>query len=187
MFTDKELNSNCVISSERGLQTSRLGSLILSDNMTRVDAMWWGKPVSCAYFPKTAKTWRNAAASMIVGQPIFGNAVLLGVQSEEIARAQAQPRAWANVASLLPKTVSLDEVAIARIAQEQADRDAAWSNYKQRRLSRRRGVNRDTATIDLSSGEVIAELTPEEQASQDAADAAFATWAIDEEFTTVED
>jgi hypothetical protein len=181
MFSSQELENLCTVSSERGMQHAPLNRVKISVNMARITTTWLGREVSCAHFPKTRSTWTNGPASFVMGQAIRGNAVLLGVSPDDIIHEQSRPKTWASLARQLPKTVELDDRAKQRIAQEQLDRSTAWREYYQRKAARRRGVNRDTATINLSTGEVVGEMTDAERQAAEEADAAFAEWNVEEE------
>jgi hypothetical protein len=150
------------------MQYTRLDKVKLSTSMSRIDATWQGRAVSCAHFPATKSNWINSAATMIAGQAIRGNAVIIG------------PKTWASLARQLPKTVELDDRARARRAAEQAERSELWREYYQRKANRKRFLNRDTANIDLVTGEVVGEMSAAEQQAHDEADAAFAEWNVED-------
>ena len=181
MFSTQELQNNCIVSSELGMQFTPLNKVKLSASMQRVNTTWQGRAVTYAFFPQSRSTWTNTHATLVAGVTIRGNAILVGVTTDEIFAAQTPVKSWASLASKFPKVVPLDALARNRLAREHMDRLTAWREYYQRKADRRKNVNYNTATVNLRTGEVLGELTEAEQLAADAADAAFAEWNVEED------
>jgi hypothetical protein len=179
LFTAAELDQDCVVSSQRGMQLNKLNKISLSVRMTRINRVWLGRNVSVAHFPDSTKEV-NATATFVAGCTVRGNAIIVGCTVEQILAEQNRPKSWANLASALPKTVELDDRARARQAQEAAERQGAWNDYYRRKQERKRHVNMDRAMVNLKTGEVLTEMTAAEQEAADLTDAAFAEWQIEE-------
>lgn len=180
LFTPAEMQRDCVVSSSRGMQPNKLNQITLSDRMIRINRNWLGHNISVAFFPDSAKE-PNATATLVAGQPIRGNAVIVGCTAAQILAEQNKPKSWANLASELPKTVELDDRARALQAQAQAERGAAWRDYYTRKQARGKRVNLDKATVNLQTGEVMMDMTADDQEAADNMDAAFAEWQVEED------
>lgn len=134
-----ERDTECVVCSHLGMQTTTVSKLKIPDSMIRDEttAVWKNGVVTCLRFPAPVNAFHNRWASEIMNREILGNVILIsleGVTAEEVNRyvdkKTFRPTSWSSLARRLPKEIPIDKEAKERKMNEELERQMAWRKHE---------------------------------------------------------